>query len=156
MRKPLWNDRAFKRWVREGAKAKGMPVHEVLKAAGVNKYYLNENADDRGTNIVMNLAEVIGVSPAPLSGLSVDQQDLKSNLRFWQSLFINKDLPRPERLALTARLFATQAAALTFIAADQERCDPTALMELVLREFNRVFNNDPAPIDTVSTDESAS
>lgn len=156
MRKPLWDDRAFKRWVREGAKARGMPIHEVLKAAGINKYYLNETAEGRSTNIVLNLADILQQSPAVLFGLPTDQQDLKDTLRRWESKFLAKNLPRQERMTLAARLLAMQTAALVFLASDQERCDPTALVELVLHELNRPLENDTAPSDPASVDGTVS
>jgi hypothetical protein len=145
MRTPLWDDQAFKIWVREGAKARGMPVHEVLKAAGVNKFYLNETSDGRSTNVVMNLAAVLQLSPAPLFGLPA--QDLS----YWK--LIAKNLSRQERLNLAARLLAAQAAELVIIVSDQERCDPATLVELVLRELNRPFDS---PNNSASTDQSAS
>jgi hypothetical protein len=71
---PIWNDQAFKRWVRDGAKARGVPLYKVLEAAGLNKFYLNETSKGRSTDAVLKLADVLEISPAPLFGFSTDAE----------------------------------------------------------------------------------
>jgi hypothetical protein len=147
MRKPIWNDRAFKKWVRDGAKARGLPLHEVLSAAGVSRFYLNEDAENRGTNVVLNLADALQLSPAALFGLSAKTRSLKDSVRLWEARFSNADLPRTERMTMAARVIMVQMATLASIAADQVGSDPATLMELVLREVSRSNNGtaaDPA------------
>ena len=137
-RKPLWDDEAFKRWVRDNAKRQGMPLHEVLSAAGVSRFYLKDPAESRHVNVVLNLAQILDASPAELFGLPATP-GLEEAWRL--SRQVGEEASRTERLTLIARIIAAQLAALVYVASDKANTDPTALMELVMREINPLPRN---------------
>lgn len=133
MRKPLWDDEAFKRWVKDNAKRQGMPLHEVLSAAGVSRFYLKDTQESRHINVVLNLAEILDASPAALFGLP-QTPGLDEAWRI--SRQIGEEASHTERRTLIARIIAAQLAALVYVASDKAETDPMALMELVMREVN--------------------
>lgn len=68
-RETLWNEALFRSWVEESAREQGLTVNEVLREAGVSRFYLKnppKPTEGRSTNIVMHLARITSASPAML------------------------------------------------------------------------------------------
>lgn len=142
MRRSLWDEAAFKRWVEDGAKKRGMSLRQVFAAAGVSRFYLNDTVEGRSTNIVLNLAEILDISPAPLFGLPESPNDA-AIMRAWRQMRRASDSsegdPVVARVDSMARIIAAQLAALVSIAADDTGSDPSALFERIFREITKVM-----------------
>lgn len=147
VRKVLWDDAAFKRWVMEGARNKGVPVAQVLEEAGCSPFYLKLRGkqEGRSTNIIMNLAEILGQSPAEL--LDIHMPELEERARLWSKLPRAVDEARKGRVVLASRVIAAQLAVLLYTVSERADTDPAALLELIMREMNKRMNgteNSPA------------
>jgi hypothetical protein len=69
-RQNLWDDAAFVKRVENAAKKKGMDLQQVARVAGANRFYFDEKAEGRSTNVILNLAEVLNVPAAELLGVA--------------------------------------------------------------------------------------
>lgn len=149
-RKALWDDDAFLVWVEEGVKERGLTISQVLKEAGVSRFYLRtrpEPTEGRSTNIVLNLAEILGRSPAKLFGLPdpLATDELRKALELWQQARngvvhgpSDKDRTfRLERMRVAARVIAAQLATFSYATSDRSDLDPAALIEMMMREVSR-------------------
>lgn len=68
----LWDDEGFRRRVQTLAQQRGIPLADVMRAAGVASDYTYRASDARSTNVVMRLAEQLGVTPAELAGWTTE------------------------------------------------------------------------------------
>ncbi len=157
-KKQIWDDEAFKRWVRVGAKKKGMTLGEAFETAGLSRQYLKappdrDRSEGRSTNAVLNLAEVLDQSPAELLGIPDLTPQLEEALRRWRE--IDGQLPsvadsddesgglRLRRITLTARVIAGQLATLIYLASDRADTDPAILFQLIMHEVNNHARENP-------------
>jgi hypothetical protein len=149
-RKALWDDDAFLVWVEEGVKERGLTISQVLKEAGVSRFYLRtrpEPTEGRSTNIVLNLAEILGRSPAKLFGLPdpLATDELRKALELWQQARngvvhgpSDKDRTfRLERMRVAARVIAAQLATFSYATSDRGDLDPAVLIEMMMREVSK-------------------
>jgi hypothetical protein len=139
MRTQYWDDDAFKRWVEDGASAKGMTVAEVLNAVGASRFYFKrKNVEGRSINVILNIADVLGQSPAPLFGMAEHTTKMDELLRLWRRMDDSSDDdgshadPRLGRMIVASRIFATQLASLVCVASDRADTDPAILARLIL------------------------
>lgn len=151
-RKALWDDDAFLVWVDEGAKDRGLTIGQVLKEAGVSRFYLRtrpEPTEGRSTNIVLNLAKILDRSPAKLFGLPdpLATDELRKALELWQQARngvvhsstddeSSRDF-RLERMQVAARVIAAQLATFSYAACDRGDLDPAVLIEMMMREVSK-------------------
>jgi len=68
LRKELWDDLYFRHRVQDLARDRGLPLADLLRAAGVPIDYTYRTAEGRNTNVIMRLAELLDVSPTELLG----------------------------------------------------------------------------------------
>ena len=149
-RQTLWNDDQFRTWVEEGAKRQGMTVSQVLKEAGVSRFYLKsfpQPTEGRSTNIVMLIARIIGSSPAELFGLpdAAALVELQSAARLWQQArnhaAHNFLMGRHDVTMRAAQALAAQLIAL-YLAPEHAGEDPVALTSAALRQTARYLQHE--------------
>jgi len=121
----LWDDAAFKRRVKTLAKERGLKLGDALKAAGITPRYFSRPSEGRSTNLILNLARALDVSPSVLFGPS---EALPNDPPI--------DHDKLERIAVATRMMTAQLAALIYVVSDGSNADPARLMELVMDKVN--------------------
>jgi len=64
----LWDDAEFRRRVQQVARDQGVNVEELMAESGVAHDYCYRPADGRNTNVIMRIADKLGVNPAEIAG----------------------------------------------------------------------------------------
>jgi hypothetical protein len=64
----LWDDAEFRRRVQQVARDQGQNVEELMAESGVAHDYCYRPADGRNTNVIMRIADKLGVNPAEIAG----------------------------------------------------------------------------------------
>jgi transcriptional regulator with XRE-family HTH domain len=127
----LWDDAAFKKRVQALAKTKGLSMRAALEAAGITHRYFSRPQEGRSTNLLLNLAKTLDVSPAELFGVAGAAP---------AEMPLPVDSEKLKRITVAARMMTAQIAALVYVACDDGAgVDPCELMRQVM---DRVLDGD--------------
>lgn len=128
----LWDDAAFKKRVQSLAKARGMSMRAALEKAGITHRYLSRAQEGRSTNMLLNLARALEVSPAELFGMTEGASGGPP---------LPVDGEKLKRITVVAQVMAAQTAALIYVASNgtDVNLDPSELMRQIV---SRVLNGD--------------
>jgi hypothetical protein len=120
--KQFWQDPAFRRRVQRLARERGMPLADVMRACGVAVDYTYKPAGARDTNVVMAIADYLGVTPTELAGWPAPAAP--------PSAAAEED-PELHRTRTLVRLFSEQTVAMLYVVLAMTRpdADPVAIAE---------------------------
>lgn len=116
----IWDDKAFVERVRELARARGMPIADLMERADLSESWLRHYAaKGRQVDAVLKLARVLDIDPAELMGLKPLSAPTGSQRAARQI----------ERMAIVAHL-----AAHVYVALDREASDSAEDILAALRK----------------------
>lgn len=125
----LWDDAAFRNRIEAACKLRGVPVKDVLIAAGASRYYLQKPVDSRSTNTVMRLARELRIPPEELAFGVVAEKSVPT-----LGMSVAELLDAAALRQVMARMFtAQQVMALMCLATNQRETNRDAIAGLILR-----------------------